>query len=431
MRALIFLALCLSLSACAVGFSLAPTPNLYREGTNYPEAGVAPVLRTASPSIFFVTDRVPEGASYGSERSESMAFGAATVKFGQELSWQELLTRTRADSTEKVSTLWVPEVEEFVRFEETPLPYRRVGDRLSVVPASAAAYGSQEAAFQNAVRAKMRETGNGRLLVYVHGFNNDFEDSLTTLANVWHFSGRASIPIAFTWPAGNGRGVLGYFRDRDSGTFSVHHTKEFLRMLAQIPEVEEIDILAHSRGTAVATSALRELIIEARGAGKHPRKAWKLGTLIMAAPDLAVDIVRQRLAAERFSEGFEQMNLYINPNDRALFISSLLSRTTRVGSLTPKDFRPGEVDALKNEARVHFIRVEGLKGGFGHSYFRENPAVLSDIALALRTRALPGSEYRPLERDENGIWVAYPNYPLKRLPDLGVLARREAERDAR
>lgn len=431
MRWAIFFILSLNLSACAVGFALAPTPNLYREGTNYPEAGVAPSLRTAAPRIFFVTDRVPVDGGYGSERSASMAFGAATVKFGEDLSWRELLDRTRADSDEKVSSLWVPDFEEFVRFESTPLPYRREGEFLNVTPGAAAAYAAQTAAFQTAVRGKMRATSNKRLLVYIHGFNNEFEDSLTTLANLWHFSGRASIPIAFTWPAGNGGGPLGYFRDRDSGTFSVHHTKEFLRMLSQIPEVEEIDIVAHSRGTDVATSALRELIIEARGAGKHPRAAWKLGTLIMAAPDLAVDIVRQRLAAERFSEGFAQLNLYINPNDRALFISSLLSRSTRVGALKPSDFEPGEVRALENEARVHFIRVEGVRGGIGHSYFRDNPAVLSDIALALRTRALPGTELRPLSRDPSGIWVVHPNYPLERLPDLDVLARREAIRDER
>ena len=89
-------------------------------------------------------------------------------------------------------------------------------------------------------------------------------------------------------------------------------------MLSQIPELGQIDIVAHSRGSDVVTTALRELIIEARGAGIHPKLALKTGTFIMAAPDIDIDIVRQRLQAERFAEAFEQINLYINPADRAL-----------------------------------------------------------------------------------------------------------------
>ena len=67
---------------------------------------------------------------------------------------------------------------------------------------------------------------------------------------------------------------------------------------------------------------------------------------------------------------------------------------------------------------MHFIRVEEVRGGVGHSYFRDNPAVLSDIVLALRTRAFPGGTLRPLELDQDGFWQLHPNYPLERLPDL-------------
>ncbi len=422
----------LVLGACQVGIGLAPPPNLYRTGLNYPAEQVHPSLRTVEPPIFFVTDRAPEAGSYGSARSESMAFGRATVRFGKNLDWSELLNRTRADSDKNISSLWVPEVEEIVRFNGTPLAYERVAGELRHVPRVRAFYDAQAAAFQATIAEQIRTTGNDRLLVYIHGFNNAFEDGLTTVANLWHFAGRGSVPIAFTWPAGNGAGPLGYFRDRDAGTFSVHHTKEFLRMLSEMPEVAQIDIVAHSRGTDVATTALRELIIEARGSGQHPKLVLKTGTFIMAAPDLDVDIVRQRLQAERFSEAFEQINLYINPNDGALRLSAYLTRSTRLGALRDEDFLPGELELLRKEALVHFIRVEDVRGGFGHAYFRENPAVLSDVVLALRTRAFPGGTLRPLEQEtEGGVWVLHSNYPLERLPDLSVIEERALIRDAR
>ncbi|WP_299602127.1 alpha/beta hydrolase [uncultured Tateyamaria sp.] len=426
MRRFILFAVCWVMGGCAVGISLAPPPNLYRSGLNYPDDLVPAVWRTAEPKIFYMTDRAPNGENYGANRSDSMAFGAATVKFGRDLGWEELLDRTRSDSDQNISSLWVPDFQEIVRFEATPLPYARADGQLNHLQQSLDVYNEQAARFQAVIADEIAQTGNRSLLVYVHGFNNDFEDSLTTLANMWHFAGRESVPVSFTWPAGNGVGPLGYFRDRDAGVFSVHHTKEFLRILADMPEVDNIDIIAHSRGTDVVTTALRELMIEARGAGVHPKLALKTGTLIMAAPDLDVDIVRQRLQAERFSESFEQINLYINPNDGALRLSAYLTRSIRLGALRNEDFVDGELAILQKEGLVHFIRVENVRGGFGHAYFRDNPAVLSDVVLALRTRAFPGGTLRPLEQDEAGIWVLHPNYPLERLPDLvGLEARRE------
>ncbi|MEL6618286.1 MAG: alpha/beta hydrolase [Pseudomonadota bacterium] len=427
---LIMMAMCLMVAACSAGIGLAPAPNLYRTGANYPESQVPPTLRSVDPQIFFMTDRAPEDASYGRERSLSMAFGAATVRFGKDLQWAELLDRTRSDSDDTITSLSVPEITEIVRFNETPLAYERRDGRLRHLPQVLEYYDQQTQAFQQTIAQQINETGNDRLLIYVHGFNNEFEDGLTTLANLWHFSGRRSVPIAFTWPAGNGAGPLGYFRDRDAGTFSVFHTKEFLRMLVAIPEVAQIDIIAHSRGNDVITTALRELIIEARGSGAHPKLALKTGTLIMAAPDLAVDIVRQRLQAERFSEAFEQINLYINPRDRALRLSGFLTRSVRLGALDGENFLDGELEILQKQGLVHFIRVEDVRGGFGHTYFRDNPAVLSDVVLALRTRAFPGGTLRPLDQ-ENGMWVLHPNYPLERLPVLTKLEERNAISDAR
>lgn len=431
MRQFILLAACLIIGGCAVGIRLAPPPNLYRSGQNYPDDLVPAVWRTAEPKIFYMTDRAPGDDSYGSGRSDSMAFGAATVKFGRDLEWEELLERTRSDSDESISSLWVPDFEEIVRFEATPLPYARTDGALTHLQEALDVYDAQAARFQAVIADEIAQTGNRSLLVYVHGFNNDFEDSLTTLANLWHFAGRESVPVSFTWPAGNGIGPLGYFRDRDAGVFSVHHTKEFLRMLAEMPEVDSIDIIAHSRGTDVVTTALRELMIEARGAGIHPKLMLKTGTFIMAAPDLDVDIVRQRLQAERFSEAFEQINLYINPNDGALRLSAYLTQSVRLGALNNEDFAEGELQLLRKEGLVHFIRVENVRGGFGHAYFRDNPAVLSDVVLALRTRAFPGGTLRPLEQDGDGVWVLHPNYPLDRLPDLVGLEARQERREER
>jgi esterase/lipase superfamily enzyme len=345
-----------------------------------------------------------------------MSYGAATVQFGA-ADWPDLVKRTHVDRRGRISRLTMTEVDERVRFVSVPLANHRKAGSLRVQPDAALSYDKGRKAFQAQIRAEIKRSGTGRILVYTHGVANEFDDGVTTLANLWHFAGRRSIPVSFSWPAGNS-GLLGYFRDRASGDFSVYHAKEFLTMLAEMPEVEDIDIVAHSRGTGVMTQALRELIIFQRGQGVPPKIGLKTGTLILAAADLDTGVLRQRLLTERFSEAFEQVNIYVNPDDSALRLSSFLTKSARVGALNEDDFTPKELDGLAKEGLIHFIRVEGAGSADSHSYFRANPAVLSDIVLALRTRAFPGGSLRPLDRDEDGIWFLQPNYPLERLPAL-------------
>lgn len=426
-RWLLYILLAVGLAACSVGARLATPPNLYLDGENYPAAAVPVSLRTIAPKIFYVTDRdairrAQQTVDYGYERSQAMTFGEATVQFGAQ-DWSDLVARTHVDRRGRISRLDLTAVQESVQFDAVPLPDERRSGGLRVEPEAAKSYDVGRRAFQARIRAEIARTGNGRILVYTHGVANDFDKGITTLANLWHFTGRRSIPIAFSWPAGN-RGPLGYFRDRAAGDFSVYHAKEFLTMLAEMPEVEDIDIVAHSRGTAIMTQALRELIIFQRGRGVPPKLGLKTGTLILAAADLDTGILRQRLLTERFSEAFEQVNIYVNPDDIALKLSSFVTKSARVGALKADDFSPHEVGRLAKHGLIHFIRVEGAGGADSHSYFRANPAVLSDIVLALRTRAFPGGTLRPLDREADGIWVLQPNYPLERLPVLDILLER-------
>ena len=53
------------------------------------------------------------------------------------------------------------------------------------------------------------------------------------------------------------------------------------------------------------------------------------------------------------------------------------------------------------------------KGAHGHTYWIDNPAVLSDVILILRDDLPPGEEHgRPLIRAETGLWEIYDGYPF-------------------
>jgi esterase/lipase superfamily enzyme len=251
-------------------------------------------------------------------------------------------------------------------------------------------------------------------MIFVHGFNNELQDGITTTAGLWHYAGRIGVPISYSWPAGN-PGLTAYFKDRESGEFSTYHFKEFLRALAAIPELQKITIVAHSRGADLVTTGLRELVIFERGAGRDARKSLKIDSLILAAADLDFGVVQQRLEAEGTADAARMVNVYLNPHDGALGFAQLLATGQRIGRLSPDDFTEDDWRKQGEMGNVHFINVEAAGGQLGHVYFRDNPAVLSDIILTLRTGALPGEAERPLERVRGNFWSLHDNYPGPRI----------------
>ncbi|MEL7397572.1 MAG: hypothetical protein AAFN44_14515, partial [Pseudomonadota bacterium] len=65
-------------------------------------------------------------------------------------------------------------------------------------------------------------------------------------------------------------------------------------------------------------------------------------------------------------------------------------KDTRIGGRDADSFTPEDLASFERIKTVNTILVEDAGGRYGHSYFRDNPAVLSDIVLALRSRSLPG-----------------------------------------
>ena len=353
-NALIFLVLIqVMLSACSTSHPLVDTPKLYTHSKAYPSEKISANLKTTTPEIFFVTDRQPDNNSgYGSKRSASMAFGTVKIAFGQDLTWEELSKASSLENREQNILLNLVETEEIVRFPETPLPFYVEGGVLKPQPDAQKAYQGAIQKMKSALQNRLSVSQDKDIILFVHGFNNDFRAAALSMADIWHFTGRKAVPIFYTWPAANG-GMFGYFKDRESGEFSIFHLKEALRILSRMPHVERIHIIAHSRGTDITTTALRELIIEARAAGKNPRDILKIENLILAAPDLDFGVVRQRLIAEKFGPAFGQITVYMNQSDGALGFSQYLMSGLRFGKLAKNDLNDNDKQILGRINNVH------------------------------------------------------------------------------
>ena len=267
-----------------------------------------------------------------------------------------------------------------------------------------------EAEFLEQLHRRLAVKRDKDVLVYVHGFNNSFDYAARAQAEVWHFLGRRGVPVLYSWPSAHG-GLFGYFIDRESGEFTIFHLKEFLRLLASSPEVERVHILAHSRGTDVVTTALRELVIETRAAGRNPRESLRIANLVLAAPDLDFDIVRQRLMAEKFGPAIGQITIYTTQADKALSASQTLMSGTRFGRVREADLGEREQEIFTEVTNVNIVEVQEVSGFIGHAYFRLSPAASSDLILVLQGGSRPGEPDRPLRHETLNFWTMPKDYP--------------------
>jgi len=232
------------------------------------------------------------------------------------------------------------------------------------------------------------------------------------------------VPIIYTWPAGY-PGIFGYTYDRESSEFTVYHLRQVLGFIASFPEVEKIHLIAHSRGTDVAVAAMREITIAARAAGIDPVEKYKIHNLVLAAPDLDLQVATQRIGGDKLAMSVNRFTIYSSPADKAIGIASQLyeSPRGRVGTVDMGDLdetlKVAMQSALKQQPeRFAIVNFSGAadaensqRDRYGHSYFRDAPTVSSDLVLMLRDDLDPGTPGRPLEPAGLRFWQIPPGYP--------------------
>ncbi len=412
------LACVLLIAGCAESRQLMPTPNLYTDDTATLFEALPEDYTSSLVELLYVTDRVPEtdeagNLRYGYNRSNSVAVGTTVVNLGQNATWEELVEASRTHTRFGEFELALVSIEEFMRLPPTPTPYKVIDGEVVEDPETVAAIKASVAQLKVEIDRRLALTSRKDAYIYVHGYHNTFEDAAFALAELWHFFGREGLPIVYTWPAGH-PGIFGYTYDRESSEFTVFHLKQLIKWLAEQPEIENIHLISHSRGTDVAISAFRELVIWARGAGINPRKHFKIKNFIIAAADLDMQVASQRVAAERLALAADQITLYTSPGDEAIGIAETLfaSPRGRVGTMGIGDLTEEELGRMEaNAARVTVVNFEGKSTGYGHDYFRTNPAVSSDLVLMIRYGLKPGEPGRPLKHIGLNFWRVPDGYP--------------------
>tara|TARA_R110002051_G_scaffold120990_4_gene194144 strand:- start:169 stop:1026 length:858 start_codon:yes stop_codon:yes gene_type:complete len=236
-------AMLLATTGCASVYPAAPPPNA-------PEmlgirAASMPSMGQTLPLLFYVTDRARLEDGYGGGRSNAMAFGQLRIGLSG-MSVQDYSAYMQGlPSRAGIPRYALDEVVETVRFPGTPIPFALVDGVVSRERVALAAYQGASSEFRSKLETTIEAGSTGKVVLYVHGFNNDFDDAAFNLLELWAASGWTGVPILFSWPTEQA-GPLSYFGDTQDGAFSVYHLKETLRLIASTPGVESVTLIAHS-----------------------------------------------------------------------------------------------------------------------------------------------------------------------------------------
>lgn len=284
-------------------------------------------------------------------------------------------TRERAEPTDNVFTAGRARALNFAEFTVAIPPSHRSGQvelpgssRQSFVVVEQATL--SKATFRERVAARQRKGEKQNVGVFVHGFNNNFQEALFRFAQIAGDADMPGTPILFAWPS-EARATA-YMADRDAVTHSRDFLAELLTTLATDPKTGRITVLAHSMGAWLTVETLRQLRI----AGKQ--NVVNRLRVVLAAPDIDVDVFRQQVAV--IGPLNPPLELLVSRDDRALSWSSRLAGGhARVGALDVNDPRVQEAVV---QARIRIVDISELSspGQFNHDRFVQLAAMMPHLS---------------------------------------------------
>ena len=182
-------------------------------------------------------------------------------------------------------------------------------------------------AFNAEIRS--RPAGQRGVMVFIHGFNTTLTDAVLGIAQFVEDTGFTGVPLLFSWASG-GR-VQDYVYDINS-VLAARDDLLHGAVLVSKSGATSVDLVAHSMGNLLAVEAMRQAKLEGTFT-----KLGKLHNVILASPDIDVDLFRRQLSV--FSPDERRFYVFISRGDTALRASRFIGGgVPRVGA--------GDVKAL-------------------------------------------------------------------------------------
>ena len=222
-----------------------------------------------------------------------------------------------------------------------------------------------------AVSAAAKPAGRRNALIFVHGFNNRFDDAVYRFAQVVHDAKAPGIPVLFTWPSRGELSLPAYTYDRESANSSRYALEQLIEMLAANPNVKEINIVAHSMGNLVTLEALRGM------ASRRGKIGAKVRNVMLVAPDVGVDMFRREI--QGMGKSRPRFLLFASQDDIALnFSKTIGGGVARIGAIDPAQ-EPYKSELAQEN--VEAFDLTKLKGNAHSRAFEDITTVVSMIKV--------------------------------------------------
>jgi esterase/lipase superfamily enzyme len=206
-----------------------------------------------------------------------------------------------------------------------------------------------------------RAPENREIFIFVHGYNNNFADSIFRNAQIIHDYNIKAVSLHYAWPSGGALPL--YVFDRDSALIGRRGLAETLQ-IAAATNAKRIVLVGHSMGAYVVMEALRDLAMNG-----HRDVLDRLGGVVLAAPDIDIDVFQSQV--EDIGEIPRPFTIVVSQRDRALGFSRFLAGGhPRVGS--------GSDVIMLQKKDIAVIDVSDIDGG-RHSVFASSETLMDVV----------------------------------------------------
>ena len=183
--------------------------------------------------------------------------------------------------------------------------------------------------FSTALATVSKTTRRSKAMVFVHGFNNRFDDAAYRLAQIVQDAKAPVIPVLFSWPSRGVVSLSAYNYDRESATQSRQSLEEVLDTIALSPGIKEVTLVCHSMGCQLTMEALRSRSMHAGKIGA------KVRNVLLVAPDVDFKVFHEQM--QQIGSNRPRFALFLSQDDHALkFSKSIWGGATRLGDINPE-----------------------------------------------------------------------------------------------
>jgi esterase/lipase superfamily enzyme len=245
--------------------------------------------------------------------------------------------------------------------------------------------------FVRELRQQIKDSPSKDLFIFVHGFNNTFEDAARRAAQMAYDLDFDGTPVLYSWPS---RGsMMAYFADEATVQVSGEKMAEFLDTVVTQSGAGRIHVLAHSMGNRALIEALKTFL-----ANRAPENRQRVfGQIVFTAPDVDRDYFID--AIKSLHGAADRITLYASGNDYALRSSQFFHDAPRAGTAGDFIVKLAGLDTIDMSA----VPADAL----GHSYFAANSGAIYDIFRLLWRGDPPRQRCGMSERRDKGsldVW---------------------------